>query len=137
MKTVALTAGVLSKLHLKDVVITRSQRSASYLSSLNRNVANQSAGAATSVLTNKRLITSDSWGAAGLTKKGEILTSADNKEYIEVGVEYMEGKPPAEVIRICNEMLKLNVVQYYALMNNVMVSLFSETIKAVSSLLPL
>ena len=57
MKTVALTAGVLSKLHLKDVVITRSQRSASYLSSLNRNVANQSAGAATSVLTNKRLIT--------------------------------------------------------------------------------
>jgi hypothetical protein len=73
------------------------------------------------VLTNKRFITSDSWGAAGLTKKGEILTPAD-KENIEVGAEYMEGKPPAEVIRICNEMLKLNVVQYYALMNNVMVS---------------
>jgi hypothetical protein len=68
-----------------------------------------------------------------LTKKGEILTPAD-KENIEVGVEYMEGKPPAEVIRICNEMLKLNVVQYYALMNNVMVSLFSKTTKAASSL---
>jgi hypothetical protein len=134
MKTVALTAGVLSKLHLKNGVTTWSQRSASYLSSLNRNVANQSAGAATSVITNKRFITSDSWGAAGLMKKGEILTSADHKENIEVDAEYMEGKPPAEVIRICNEMLKLNVVQYYALMNNVMVSLFSETTKAASSL---
>lgn len=78
------------------------------------------------MLTNKRFITSDSWGASGLTKKGETLTSSDHKENMLIDTEYMEGKPPAEVLRICNEILKLNVIDYYRLMNNVTVSVFSD-----------
>ena len=86
----------------------------------------QRAAVASSMITNKRFITSDSWGASGLLKKGEVLTSANHKENMLIDAEYMEGKPPAEVLRICNEILKLNVMDYYRLMNNVTVSVFSD-----------
>ena len=138
MKSIAQTAGILTKLQMKNSVATwslRSTQSKSCLYSLNRDICYQRTAAASSTLTTKRSITSDSWGAAGLTKKGEILTSANHKQNIVIDEEYMEGKPPAEVIKICNEMLKLNVIDYYRLMNNVTVSVFPEAATAVSLLL--
>ena len=136
MKTVAQTAGVLSKLQMKNSVATWSLRSAQSkfcLCSSNRSVVHQGAAASSFMLTGKRFITKDSWGAKGLTNKGEILTSIDHKENILIDSNYMEGKPPAEVLRICNEILKLNVKDYYALMNNVTVSVCFDTTGADSS----
>lgn len=136
MKTVAQTAGVLSKLQMKNSVATWSLRSAQSkfcLCSSNRGVVQHGAAASSFMLTGKRFITKDSWGAKGLISKGEILTSIDHKENILIDANYMEGKPPAEVLRICNEILKLNVKDYYSLMNNVTVSVFFDATGAVSS----
>lgn len=136
MKTVAQTAGVLSKLQMKNSVATWSLRSAQSkfcLYSTDRSVAHQGAAASSFMLTGKRFITKDSWGASGLIKKGEILTSIDHKENIFIDANYMEGKPPAEVLRICNKILDLNVKDYYALMNNVTVSVLFDATGTVSS----
>ena len=70
----------------------------------------------------KRAITEDSWAAEGLISQGQKLESIDHKESLIVGDEYMEGPPPAEVLRICNEILKLNIVDVQILVKIVTVS---------------
>lgn len=58
----------------------------------------------------RRQITKDSWGAEGLKAQGEILTSFDHKPNLFIDEAYMQGPPPAEVKRICDKILSMNIV---------------------------
>lgn len=66
----------------------------------------------------------DSWAAECLKEQGEELESIAHKAGLVIDTEYVEGPPPAEVLRLCNEILKLNLVDVHILLNSVQVSIF-------------
>ena len=72
----------------------------------------------------KRAIMKDSWAAECLKEQGEELESIAHKAGLVIDTEYVEGPPPAEVLRLCNEILKLNLVDVHILLNSVQVSIF-------------
>lgn len=83
----------------------------------------------------KRTIMKDSWAAESIEANGEKLESIDHKEGLLIDTEYVEGPPPAEVLRLCNEILKLNLVDVHILMNSVQVSILVHCGSAAVSLL--
>lgn len=126
MASVLKTIASLTKLQVKNRSTTSLMCSVRYISadcSISRTASHSRNTVAPAFIIQKRTITKDSWGADGLIKQGEKLESIDHKECIVVGDEYMDGPPPAEVTRICNEILKLNIVDIQILVKLVTVSI--------------
>jgi hypothetical protein len=125
MASVLKTIASLTKLQVKNrsaPSLLCSVRIISAECSTSRTALHSRTAIAPAFIIQKRAITNDSWGADGLIEQGEKLESIDHKEFIVVGDEYMEGPPPAEVTRICNEILKLNIVDVQILVKLVTVS---------------
>jgi hypothetical protein len=125
MASVLKTIASLTKLQVKNrsaPSLLCPVRFISADSSISRTASHSRTAIAPAFIIQKRAITKDSWGADGLIAQGEKLESIDHKECIVIGDEYMEGPPPAEVTRICNEILKLNIVDVQILVKLVTVS---------------
>lgn len=124
MASVLKTIATLTKLQVKNRSTSSlmfSVRCISADSAINRTASHSRTAIAPAFIIQKRTITKDSWGADGLIEQGEKLESIAHKECIVIGDEYMDGPPPAEVTRICNEILKLNIVDIQILVRLVTV----------------
>jgi hypothetical protein len=126
MASVLKTIASLTKLQVKNRSTSSLLCSVRFISadcSISRSARHSRTAIAPAFIIQKRTITNDSWGAEGLIEQGQKLESIDHKQCIIVGDEYMEGPPPAEVTRICNEILKLNIVDIQILVKLVTVSI--------------
>ena len=132
MKSVLHSSMTVAKVQIKSSQIKLSQRSLHSLSAASiatENMKKHGYGisayeqAASKFFIQKRCITKDSWAADGLAAKGEILTSFDHKPNLFVDEAYVQGPPPAEVKRICDKILALNIVDIHILARLVTVSI--------------
>ena len=124
MKSVLQTSVAVSSRQHTQKCATSSQRTLSYIAqsvSVRNLIKRENIGVHNSFI-QTRTITSDSWAAEGLRSQGEILTSIDHKPRILIDTNYMTGPPPAEVKRICDRILKLNIVEVHILVKHVTVS---------------
>ena len=120
MNSVVQTSIAVSRKQLRcNNLVLRSVSSATSF----RSVQIKSGREVCSLFQQKRTITLDSWAAKELTAKGEILTSIDHKPMTLVDLEYCTGTPPPEVLRICNKILALSIVDVHILVKTVVVSI--------------
>ena len=132
MKSVLHASITVAKLQIKGSQMKLSQRSLHSLSVVSMatdNTKKHDHGisayeqTASKFFIQKRCITNDSWAADGLKAQGEILTSIDHKPNLFIDETYMEGPPPAEVKRICDKILAMNIVDIHILARVVTVSI--------------